>query len=246
MTKRLLLASALFFSALNYAQDKPAESTKETPSRIKVYTPSGSQTGKSSKDNSYKWDVKTDIFGIISGEIPIIGEYRIARKFSVEASAALTYAYLPNDFLGTSAGNESSIGDTKAAMGSAFRGTIKYYPSSDYDAIEGWNFGLQFYTKTTNRDYNTTGDGAELLNGNKDSKTKTGVSLIIGKQIFEDSNVTFESYLGIGFANVKREYSSLNTTYDSNNNNYSYSVSTFSTNEMKPNFQIGLKIGFGN
>lgn len=248
MTKKLFLISALFFSVLNFAQVNTPEPAKETPSRIKVYTPTGSNSTKSSKDNSYKWAVKTDIFGIASGEFPLIGEYRFAPKFSVEASAGVTYAYLPNDFLNTNNDNSFSSNNenTKAAMGTAFRGTLKFYPSSDYDAIEGWNFGIQVFSKTTNRDYDVTSDGAEMINGLKDSKTKTGLSLIIGKQVFQDSNVTFESFIGIGFASVKREYSSIESIYNSGTNTSSYSILTASETETKPNFQIGMRIGFGN
>jgi hypothetical protein len=241
MRRKILLFSAVMISALNFAQ--------ETPSRIKVYTPSGaSNDTKSSKDNSYRWAVKTDIFGIISGEFPVIAEYRFAPKFSVEASAGVTYAYIPNDFLSTNDDDVDYVsGDenTKAGIGSAFRGTIKFYPSSDYDAIEGWNFGIQLFSKTTNREYNSSGNGEELLNGLKDSKTKTGVSLIIGKQIFQDSNVTFESFIGIGFANVKREYSTITSFYDTSDN-YAYEVQTKTLTESKPNLQLGFRIGFGN
>jgi hypothetical protein len=241
MAKKLFLASALFFSVLNYAQVKKNESTTATPSKIKVYTPSGAAgSQKSSKDNSYKWDVKTDLAAIVSGEFPLIGEYRFARKFSVEASAGVTYAYLPNNDLFSSNDNTNNE-NTKAAMGSAFRGTIKFYPSSDYDAIEGWNFGIQVFSKTTNRDYDTKGD-LTPLNGTKDSKTKTGVSLIIGKQLFQDSNITFESFIGVGFANIKREYSSL--VY--NNTTSLYELAPITTNETKPNLQLGFRIGFGN
>ena len=252
MRKNLLFISALFLSTLSQAQVKTTVPTKEAPSRIKVYSPSGA-TGTSrnnTNDNSYKWVVKTDVFGILSGEFPLIGEYRFAKKFSVEASAGVTYAYLPNEFLSNSDSAEgifSDSGNTKAAMGTAFRGTIKFYPSSDYDAIEGWNFGLQVFSKTTNREYNlpTSDNGAELINGSKDVKSKTGFSLIIGKQIFEDSNVTFESFIGIGFASVKRESSKIESTYD-NSGNYSYRLITGSLTETKPNVQLGFRIGFGN
>ncbi|MEI7508381.1 MAG: hypothetical protein WCJ62_02845 [Flavobacterium sp.] len=244
MTKRLLITAALFLSVLNYAQVKTNEPTTPTPTKIKVYTPSGAAgSQKSSKDNSYKWDVKTDLFAIVSGEFPLIGEYRFARKFSVEASAGVTYAYLSNNDLFSNNTNDTYSNDnTKAAMGTAFRGNIKFYPSSDYDAIEGWNFGIQVFSKTTNRDYNLSGDAGVALNGFKDSKTKTGVSLIIGKQIFQDSNVTFESFVGVGFANIKREVSTAD--YDSSTSKYT--VSTFTTTETKPNVQLGFRIGFGN
>jgi hypothetical protein len=252
MRKNLLLIFALSFSILTQAQEKTTDPVKETPSKIKVYTPTGaSSSNSSSKDNSYKWAVKTDIFGILSGEFPLIGEYRFSRKFSVEASAGVTYAYLPNEFLYNNDSMEGFFGDsenTKAAMGTAFRGTIKFYPSSDYDAIEGWNFGIQLFSKTTNREYDVQGtdNGAELINGLKNVKTKTGISLIIGKQIFQDSNVTFESFIGIGFASVKREASMVESTYNNTTSQYTYSLSTSSLTETKPNVQLGFRIGFGN
>ncbi|MFZ4105716.1 hypothetical protein [Flavobacterium sp.] len=243
MRKNLLLISALSFSFLIQAQVKTTVPAKVAPSRIKVYTPSGesSSSEKSSKDNSYKWAIKTDVFGIISGEFPLIAEYRFAPKFSAEVSAGVTYAYLPNDF-----SIDGGDTNTKAAMGTAFRGAVKFYPSSDYDAIEGWNFGIQVFSKTTNREYDTSVSEGYLLNGLKDTKSKTGISLIIGKQIFEDSNVTFESYFGIGFASIKTETSKIESTYDSVTGDNIYSVATTLLTETKPNFQLGFRIGFGN
>lgn len=242
MTKKVLLATALFFCTLNYAQDKKTEPAKDTQSRIKVYTPSSSVSKSSSSSNAYKWIIKTDLFGFAAGEFPIIGEYRIANKFSVEASAGLTYAYLPNDFLSSSTNSSDNSDNTKAAMGSAFRGAIKFYPSSDYDAIEGWNFGLEVFSKTMNREYTNSNSYDGLLNGQKDTKVKTGFALIIGKQIFQDSNVAFESFIGIGFANVKRTYSDV--LY--NNTTSLYELKSITTNETKPSLQLGFRIGFGN
>jgi hypothetical protein len=252
MRKNLLVIFALSFSALSQAQEKTRETVKETPSKIKVYTPSGAANSSSnSKDNSYRWAVKTDVFGILSGEFPLIGEYRFAEKFSVEASAGITYAYLPNEFLYNNDNGDGFFADsdnTKAAMGTAFRGAIKFYPSSDYDAIEGWNFGIQLFSKTTKREYDVpmSDDGAELINGLKNVKTKTGISLIIGKQLFQDSNVTFESFIGIGFASVNREASKIESTINTITNQYTYKLSTSTITETKPNFQLGLRIGFGN
>jgi hypothetical protein len=244
MKQKITLLAVILFSLISNAQVKQEEPTKEAPSRIKVYTPSSSASS-SSKDNSYKWAVKTDIFGIISGEFPIIAEYRIASKFSVEASAGITYAFYPNNFSFSGDDEDmSSYYDTKAAMGTAFRGAIKYYPSSDFDAIEGWSFGVQLFSKTTNREYilDSNDTNISTLDGKKDSKTKTGISLIIGKQIFQDSNVTFESYIGIGFANVTREY--FTEQYNSDTSNYD--LRTVETKESVPNVQFGFRIGFGN
>ena len=235
MKNKLLVFSAILFTVFCQSQ-------------IKVYTPSSSSTAK--KDNSYKWAVKTDLFAFVGGEFPIAFEYRIAKKFSVEASAGMTYAFIPNDFLSDSEDNFATS-DSEAALGSAFRGTLKYYPSEDYDAIEGWYFGLQLFSKTTNRDYVESNNffGNTLTpnvsyNGKRDTRTKTGASLVIGKQIFQDSNILFESYIGIGLANVTRKFYVTNNEFINNN-----SVSTIipkETSKSVPSFQLGLKIGFGN
>ena len=234
--KKLLLFTTLLATAVNYSQTIPNSSTSNQ-NKIKVYTPSStkSSNGKPA-DNGYKWVVKTDLLAALVGEFPIIAEYKIGRKFSVEGSAAVTQAFWSNDL---TSGNGFTDEGSKAALGSAFRGTLKYYPSSDYDAIEGWSFGIQLFTKTTNREYN--GDFLEL-SGKKDSKTKTGISLIISKQIFEDSNIAFESFIGVGMANISHEY--YTSTYNSTTG-----VNEFlpiKSTESSPNFQLGFRIGFGN
>ena len=234
--KKLLLLSALFAASVSYSQDNSGTTTS-TPNKIKVYTPSGSSssTGKSI-DNGYKWVVKTDLLAAIVGEFPIIVEYKIGRKFSVEASAAVTNAFWSNDF--SLSDDSFSDESSKAALGSAFRGTLKFYPSSDYDAIEGWSFGIQLFTKTTNREYV---DDVQELSGKLDSKTKNGISLIISKQIFEDSNIAFESFIGVGMANITHEY------YSSTFNNSGVRINQLNkTTESAPNFQLGFRIGFGN
>lgn len=213
-------------------------------SQIKVYTPSSSITPK--KDNSYKWAVKTDLFSYVGGEFPISFEYRIAKKISAEASLGATYTFLPNDFLFDNEDNFTSA-ESEAALGSAYRSTLKYYPSGDYDAIEGWYFGIQLFSKTNNRNYIKTNSVSATdlaYNGKKDTKNKTGISLVIGKQIFQDSNILFETYIGIGLANVTRKYYVNNN--DLINNKSLGTVIPQKTSKSLPSFQLGLKIGFGN
>lgn len=236
--KNLLLLATLLATALNYSQNTSG-STSTSSNAIKVYTPSSSTSSNNKQnDNSYKWVIKTDLLAALTGEFPIIAEYKIGKKFSVEGSVAVTQAFWSNDLtLSDGFSDESS----KAALGSAFRGTLKFYPSSDYDAIEGWSFGIQLFTKTTNREYNDDYSAPEL-SGKKDSKTKNGVSLIISKQIFEDSNIAFESFVGVGIANISHEYytSTYNSTTGANE------FSPFKSTESSPNFQLGFRIGFGN
>lgn len=230
MSKKLLLfIASTAISVSSYAQETPE------PSKIKVYTSSSNAAPATS--NSYKWAVKTDLIAAALGELPIIAEYRIAKKFSVEASAAITYAYLPNSFLADD--DEEDAFDSKAALGSSFRAAIKYYPSSDYDAIEGWAFGIQIFSKTTNREY---GDDSEALQGKIDSKAKNGLALIITRQLFQDSNISFEWIMGVGIANSTRTYfvEEYNTTLEANE------VLEKESTKTAPNVQFGFRIGFGN
>lgn len=249
MKQTLLLFSAVLLSTFSFSQVKEEEKKDpETQSRIKVYTPSSSLKKSIESNNSYKWAVKTDMFAYIVGEFPLSFEYRVTNKLAVEAAAGITYSFWPNAgvFEDDKSQNDS---DAKPAMGSVFRGTLKYYPSSDYDAIEGWNFGLQIFTKTNNRDYGTENNSpeAKALVGRQNSKLKTGISLIIGKQLFQDSNIAFESYIGIGFAKTVREFSTVETIYsnDSSANN-TYVITPKKLEDTAPNFQLGFKIGFGN
>lgn len=243
--KKIIILALFSFSFLN-AQNN-GTTNEQTSSKIKVYTPTSSV---SSSSDAYKWTVKTDLFSFVSGEFPIIAEYRFAKKLSAEVSAGLTYGLYENFGIF----NEDYEGDgitfeTKPAMGSSFRGGIKFYPSSDYDAIEGWAFGLQIFSRKNNREYaddNYGYSGTLDFSGEKDSRTKTGIALTISKQIFWDSNISFEYLIGIGMASVNHEYMTENGIYDPNTGDTNYSLVKNSNKETVPNIQLGCRIGFGN
>ncbi len=175
--KKIILLGLLISSSV-YSQT--SGTTESTSSKIKVYSPSSSSSVAAAAE-TYKWTVKTDVFSFVSGEFPIIGEYRFSKNMSAEASAGMTYAFYGNFGLFDEEGYEDGgTIETKAAMGSSFRAGVKYYPSSDYDAIEGWAFGVQFFTRTNNREYTDT-DYKHDLSGEKDSRSKTGLALTISK-----------------------------------------------------------------
>lgn len=243
MIKKITFLIAAISFTFGYSQTNDKKEI-ETQSKIRVFSPGTSSVSKG--DSSYKWCVKTDIFSILTGEFPIIGEYRIGKKFSVEASVGLTYGYLNgnslfnSDDLNSTNGNNSSYYDSQnPEMGSAFRASFKYFPSSDYDAIEGWYFGVQLMNKTINRGYDKN---SVYLNDGKDTYKKSGVAIIIGKQIFADSNIVWDFYFGGGLANIKHNF--LSTLTDSNSG-----ITTVVNNEntiSTPNILLGLRIGFGN
>ncbi|OYU83730.1 MAG: hypothetical protein CFE24_09990 [Flavobacterium sp. BFFFF2] len=219
-----LILLVCFSTALTIAQ--------VTTGNVKVYKPDGN---KKANANAYKWTAKTDFVAMSVGEFPAIFEYRIADKFSVEGSAALTYGFISNAGL-LNTKDESGYNDSylkqQAGSGYAFRGAFKYYPSNDYDALEGWAFGVQAFVKNMKREYTDID-----ARGEKDVKVKTGLSLQITKQIFYDSNISYEWLIAIGYANSKRDY----LEYDGTNGYVQKS-----TNDGSPNIQLGLRLGFGN
>lgn len=241
MKKNITILLTLVLSSVCYSQIKEKTDEKQNndnQSRIRVFEPSSSVKSASS---AYKWAVKTDVFSIITGEFPIIGEYRIGSKFSVEVSAGLTYAYLNNKSIGDgdyfNLSNSSYYEPDSPQLGSAFRASFKYFPSADYDAIEGWYFGVQVMTKTTKSGYSNNNYNG-IVNNEIDTKVKTGASIIIGKQMFEDSNVVWDFYFGAGIASTKHDFYS-----------YSSDTNTIIANQetkKKPNILFGLRIGFGN
>ncbi len=242
MKKIFTLLVVTSLSTMAFAQKKTTDTTKLAPSRIKVYTPTGVSESSGLSSSSYRWVVKTDVLKFVTGEIPFIYERKISSKFSVEGAVGATYSFFPNDFSLTDNEGQSSF-ESKAAFGSVFRGTIKYYPSSDYDAIEGWSFGIQLFTKVNNREYDGVSNGnySSSLNGKKDSKTRTGIALIISQQLFQDSNICLESFVGLGYANVKTEF------YTSDNDALSGdAVKQITKDEGALNFQLGFRVGFGN
>lgn len=233
--KKIAYFLMLSFGTLFSQNEKNKNDTGESQSKIRVYSPT---TTSNATYDTYKWVVKTDIIGYISGEFPVIGEYRFADKFSAEASLGLTYNFYSNgSFLEF---DEDSYFETNAALGSSFRFGVKYYPSSDYDPIEGWAFGLQLFTRKNNREYNEdefVSSGIEYVD-RMDEKRKSGINLTISRQMFIDSNICFEMILGIGIAKTKREY----LEYDYNN-----SIAYPETEEKTiPNFTLGYRMGFGN
>lgn len=243
MKKKITILLTLFLASCANSQTK--EKTEETPktdgqTKIRVFTPSSSSTKSSS--SAYKWAVKTDVFSIITGEFPIIFEYRVSNKFSLEGSAALTYGYLNNISLNDDEFevpmNSSYIEPDSPEMASAFRASFKYFPSSDYDAIEGWYFGIQAMTKTTKSGF--ANNYSDVRVNEKDTKVKTGATIIIGKQIFQDSNIVWDFYFGAGIASTKHEYYSIDYTTTENQ------VIANESTKSKPNILFGLRIGFGN
>jgi hypothetical protein len=225
MKKILLLLVLCPF--LSYAQ-------QDTNSKVKVYTPSSS-TSKA-QSNAYTWAVKTDFMTFLWGEFPLIGEYRITPKISLEGSVGMTY-----DFWGISdvlLDGNSLFGDytTQAAMAGVYRLGAKYYPSSDYDAIEGFSFGLQLFNQNTNKTYEDA-----TLSGKMYKRARTGILLTVGRQIFWNSNISSELFFGVGIANR------VTTGYKREQNlatGFEY-PSLQKEEKFTPNFLVGVRIGFG-
>ncbi|MEP7197321.1 MAG: hypothetical protein ABI851_12445 [Saprospiraceae bacterium] len=203
-------------------------------SKIRVYAPTGNSKHKrTSSEKGYLWVVKLDVLStIFAGNIPLFLEYRIAKNISLEAGLGLTYG---SDII-TNIINELEAGffgyPSSRALGSSFKGAIKYYPSKDDNAIEGWNFGISFQHKNVRRKYDPN------YNFEQDKlNTKNSFNLLISHQNFSISNICFEWSLGVGVSKNKLK------SYIENSTGM---PEVEIRNSIGPSFALGFKIGFGN
>lgn len=214
----------------------------DTSSRIRVYTPNGSNNSSYNSEESYKWALKTDLVPMISGEFPLIGEFKVAKRLSTEFSAGVTYDLnllgsdifpseldrMPNDYYYIDAENPGAS--------SAFRLAFKYYPSKYESAIEGWFVGLQLMNKNLVRTY--IEENNPLLVDEKFKRTRTGAAIIIGKQAVWDSNVFGEFFFGIGVVRINYSIPAISTIDES--------ILRVNNSKITPNILLGYRIGFGN
>ncbi|MCU0438789.1 MAG: DUF3575 domain-containing protein [Raineya sp.] len=215
-------------------------SQTDTSSRIRVYTPSGNNTSNYNSEDSYKWAIKTDLVPMFSGEFPIIGEFKVSKRFSTEFSAGVTYGFIPtdvlNDDLNTVPDGFSNPEADNPGTSTAFRLAFKYYPSKYESAIEGWFVGLQLLNKSFVRNYTTDSD--PLLLNEKFKRSRVGATIIFGKQVVWDSNVFSEFFFGVGIARVNYAIPAIN---DINN-----TLKIVNNSRVLPNILIGYRFGFGN
>ncbi len=227
MKSKIVLCALLCYSMVSAQWTPEVKLTEET----------SKNTNFIKNEASLKWAAKVDVFLMGLGEIPVSVEYRLAKKLSIEATAGITYSIFPNNFLRINSEIDPYGNDTKAGFGSVFRGTIKFYPSAEDEALEGWNIGIQVFRKSNVRNY----DNANYIpEDKKDIKVKTGIAIIVGKQFFYDSLV-FEPFFGVGYHKMKRTfYGDVPDTADS--------ILYYAPKELKENqlnFQLGFRIGFG-
>ena len=211
-----------------------AQIPKDTSSatKIKVFAPSKT-TKKNNGESGYTWAIKFDIVSsLVGGDIPISFERKITPKISLEGSLGLTYG----GNLITIIDNDSK---TKAALGFSQRGTLKFYPSSYDEAIEGWYIALSVHRRVFNRTYIDP-----LLLDKKEKISTLGVQIISGKQMFIDDNLPLECGLGVGIGTRTTDYYALsNGVY--NNGVYNYVPTSGKKSELVPTFTYFIKVGLG-
>jgi hypothetical protein len=230
-----VLSFIYLFTCSVYAQT-------DTSSRIRVYTPNGSSTSTYNSEESYKWAIKTDLVPMISGEFPLIGEIKLAKRLSTEFSAGVTYDLnlLGNDIFPSDLDRMPNgyyyVDAENPAASTAFRLALKFYPSKYESAIEGWFLGLQLMNKNLVRTY--IDDNNPLLADEKFKRTRTGAAIIIGKQVVWDSNVFGEFFFGIGAVRINYSIPAINDVDES--------ILRVNNSKITPNILIGYRVGFGN
>lgn len=197
---------------------------------------------------TYKWVLKTDLVSIATGEFPLIAEFRISDDVSIEGSAGVTFGSNNDSDLSNIEyfSDASEALEGKSALGTAFRAGVKYYISNEEDAIEGFSVGFFAFNKVTKEKYvKEVGDFDYSVNGKFDTKSKLGLELVLAYQFFWSKHIGTELFLGLGAANIKREFYSTQVLSDGMGGTYQ-DVKYNDFNEFAENIRFGIKIGFGN
>jgi hypothetical protein len=230
MKKTLIVLSGLFLSIIMQAQDRPQPKPGPAPV-VNVKKP-----------ESFTLSNGLKVMVVENTKLP-----RVSFSLSIDNAP-----YSENEKKGVSDLTSSLIGNgSKKISKDAFNEEIDFLGANIFFRSNGaYASTLSKYSKrimelmaegALNHDTTDSTD-PQPYEGRQDRRVKTGVSLIIAKQLFQDSNIAFEYFLGVGMANVTREY--FNTVYD--NSSQGFTIESQTTEKTAPNVQFGFRIGFGN
>ncbi len=235
-----IIIFCLFITSVSFSQVRNANT--ESNKKVKLYK------ADTVASPTYKWILKTDVVSIATGEFPLIAEFRISDDISLEGSAGVTFGKNnDSDLSNIEYFSDASVAlEGKSSLGTAFRAGVKYYISNEEDAVEGFSVGLFAFNKITKEKYvKEAGDFDYSVNGKFDTKNKLGLELVLAYQYFWNKHIGTEFFLGLGAANIKREFYSTQVLSDGMGGTYQ-DVKYNDFNEFAENIRFGIKIGFGN
>lgn len=186
------------------------------------------------EDKVYRWAIKTDLGNMTSGDFNLVGEYRLLKRLSIEAGGGYTFDYLL-DFFQLDDLKVKLATNAYATGGFSARAGFKFY-FDRYDApIDGWWLGITGYMRQNN--YGNRYEDVTY----KNSKSKIGLGITMGRQFIAPSSVISEVYWGLSLVGIERAY------YVTGYNDENVWVENDYRKEHKTtiNLLVGFRLGIG-
>jgi hypothetical protein len=220
-----------------------ADGTKSTATPI-IITESVGQNYHSEKvpekpATGPKTSIKLNPLLILSGDMPVYLEHKIAEKITFEVSAGMTY----DNFL-TVFDPEHYPEDitSRNEMGYSFAGGLRYYPSDAYTTMEGYYFAPEFRRRV----YKSTVTQVQgiKINPVHQQRTVTDMKLIFGFVHYFEDHIFLDSYIGIGMRNKDYENLVRSGANLYNGQTFEQTYDTWDDSIAKPILALGCKVGF--
>jgi hypothetical protein len=241
MRKILVILAGLALPLAENAVAQRTFSSGNTPIIVTESAQENFEEPKVAKKPAYtpKTSVKLNPLLILSGDMPLYIEQKIADKITFEVSAGLTY----DNFTTAFDLDHYSEGDTRQnEMGYSYAGGLRYYPSDSYNTMEGYYFAPEF----RHRVYNSTFTQVQGTNIDpvKHQRTITDMKLIFGYTNYFEDHIFFDAYMGVGMRDKNYKNLVRSEAYVYNGQNFDQNFSIYNDNVAKPLFALGFKLGF--
>ncbi|MBX3101679.1 MAG: hypothetical protein KF690_04160 [Bacteroidetes bacterium] len=234
-------------------QQGQAQDSTSTETRIRVFE-YGDHV-KSSSLSTYSTAFKLNPYGLLNGEIPVFAERRITPKISLEASLGITmkdyisrmYQLMWDEEYENPFDNELSEFRTQKT-GYTYSLAFRYFPSADYDAIEGLFFGIMWKHRAHFSEIDPAsmnGRYPEVTSVAKEKRVVRDLALIFGQQIFWDANISSEWMIGLGYRNTANKYLNLIEQHDPQTDTYERKAVMQEKPFTGPSLILAWKLGFG-
>ena len=234
MVQTKLLLVFLFFFLVNNCLLAQKDTTN-VKTKVYIFNSSSSTTS----EDKYSYAVKFDPYQFAVGDLPISFESKFHEKMSFEVGAGPTLDYLGSVFGLLGSFTKTQNVSTAAEFGYLLKGHLRFYPSKDWDPIEGIYFAADLNTKR----YNYSIDYAPQPFVVKNTLSSFFLGFTFGRQTFWDSSIASDAYITVGFRR-KTESSSELIEDPPYSGNFHLSQQSGKPRWV-PAISIGWKYGFG-
>lgn len=242
----LLLSSTIVYGQRTFS-GTPADSsaTKKETQIIVNSTNANEYFGSSARAKRPEKPVKTSIklnpLLVISGDMPVYVEHKLAEKLSAEVSLGVTYDNFLTDIFELEHYTEQIKKQNE--MGYSYSAGLRFYPSNSYETMEGYYFAPEYRYRT----YRSTATEYLSLPLDVPVKQERNISdfkLMFGYVDYIEDQIFIDTYVGVGFR--KKDYYNMIKEGASVYNGQTIDpvYATWDDHKKAPLLSLGFKFGF--